>query len=693
MKTDDIQKQKSEWKRKGWSIPEIRGRKQEWFETVKGLVQLLGHNPVSDLSFTPVLDSIVPLYPWRSYVPFLKGTGLVCNHSGVLELSETGLNFLRSPSKRELANLLHDKYRLVGEFLGSLSQFPKTIEEIDKEICREYCLNWNNLSNTRRRMDWLEVLGLIESVGNRKWGVTEEGTAALNEWILISPTVLESKSDDSEEADLIAPPPDEISELLLKLRNDPSLHNKRNTYNIWVPSPDRIENLRKILQFAYERVSRSELFDFVEHEFNLRTSSVESMLPFLRADGLLEEVGKNIYTATTAAKAWCDSGNDLDFIRILHAHKRYVGEMISDASQDIVRNDIYSKAKQYGINVEKARWIMGFLLEAGLLEETQYLHVKATVLGKRFVSELPLMAVPAEKGPSRNESAGSINADPKAVPPSPQAESIFERMKAAARDPGAEGKNPGAAFEEAIAKVFHLLGFDAKRIGGAGNTDIVVRWKDLEGKIQTSIVDAKSKSTGTVTHSDVSDVAIETHKEKNDAEFVAIVGPGFGGDTLKNHAWKKGFALITDSELIDIAKDAQALGLSLCETAMLFNVPNGLAQLRELITTRKREREIVSLVVSTFIQEQNAMESLSARDLYFLLRKTDLSPSLDELIHAFTLLSKEEIGVLSPIKKASAEENTTYAIREGKHCVNRLRSLADAIEKGLDGMTDSPSLS
>ena len=29
MKNTDIQKQKSEWKRKGWSIPELRGGKQE----------------------------------------------------------------------------------------------------------------------------------------------------------------------------------------------------------------------------------------------------------------------------------------------------------------------------------------------------------------------------------------------------------------------------------------------------------------------------------------------------------------------------------------------------------------------------------------------------------------------------------------------------------------------------------------
>lgn len=260
---------------------------------------------------------------------------------------------------------------------------------------------------------------------------------------------------------------------------------------------------------------------------------------------------------------------------------------------------------------------------------------------------------------------------------------IFEELKAAARNPLARGKAAGVAFEESIAEVFNRMGFEAKRIGGAGNTDVVIRWKNDDGEIITAVVDAKSKSGGTVSHGDVSDVAIETHKEKNGAEYVAIIGPGFSGDTLKNHARKKGFALITDIELIDIAKNSQMSGLSLAEISLLFRVPNGLVQLTELITNRQREQDIIALVVATFKQEQDAMESLSARDLYFLLRRTEISPSLEELIAVFEMLSKDEIGILTPIKKASAIENTTYALRGERHCVNRLRALASAIEKGM----------
>lgn len=676
----DINKQRSEWKRKGWSIPELRGGKQEWFHIVVELITIIGTNSVADLGATPELKSIDVQYPWRIYAPFLKGVGLVSNRSGVLSLSDEGVAFIQAPSKHALANMLHDKYRLVGEVLDILTVTPKTVEDIDKELCREYGLDWTNLSNTRRRMDWLETLGFIEGVGNRKWGLTEEGKKALENWELVTPGVVDADTCKNEEI-TISPPPAEIEELLLNLKENPTLHQKRNTYNIWVPSPNRIENLRTIVQFSNERVSRSDLFKFIEDEFNLKTSSVDSMMPFLKADGLLEEVGRNIYVATSAAKAWCNSGNDLDFIRILHSHKRFVGEMIVFATDVVTRNDIYAEAKTYGVNLEKARWIMGFLLEAGLLEETQYLHVKATPLGLKFALNLPLMAPPVEEQAPDNTNTSKVTEAELVV--CNTSERLFERLSVAARDPMAESKASGVAFEELIAEIFTYMGFEAKRIGGAGNTDVIVRWKENDGKIMTAIVDGKSKSNGTVTHTDVSDVAIETHKEKNSAEYVAIIGPDFGGDTIKNHARKKGFALITDKELIDIARNVQTLGLCLTEISTLFQVPNGLARLNELIDTKKREQELFTLVVSTFRQEQDAMESLSARDLYFLLRRTELSPSLEELINAFEMLSKNEIGVLTQVKNASATENITYEMHGGKYCVNRLRALANAIEKGL----------
>lgn len=435
----EIQAQKTEWKKKGWSIPDLRGGKQAWFSIVTGLVKLIGEGQINDLDACPQISGVKSPQSWRTYSPFLKGLGLVSNQSGALCLSATGVAFQADPTKKHLANLIHDKFRLFGEALELISMNPSTVEELDKQLCERYGLDWNNLSNTRKRMDWLEILDLIQGIGNRKWEATTSGKEALKNWCLVRPEALDSLDTESNEIE-IAPPPAEIATLLQHLADSPELHKKRSTYNIWAPSPNRIENLRLILQYASERTAKNDLFRYVSEEFNLKTSTVDSMLPFLKASGLLEEVGRGVYVATAPAKAWLETGNDLDFIRILHANMRFIGEMIKTANEDIVRNDIYAQAKQYGLNTEKARWIAGFLLEAGLLEEPQYLHLKATAVGKQFVLELPLA-----ESKDLAESVVKQNASDKKeidlIPVQETSDQLITRLHIAARDPSAEGKH------------------------------------------------------------------------------------------------------------------------------------------------------------------------------------------------------------------------------------------------------------
>ena len=90
MRIADIQKQRVEWKRKAWAIPEFRGKKQDWFAIVIELVSLLDRNSVADQSMVPNLATTDTAYPWRNYASFLKGAGLVSNKAGLLCLTDVG---------------------------------------------------------------------------------------------------------------------------------------------------------------------------------------------------------------------------------------------------------------------------------------------------------------------------------------------------------------------------------------------------------------------------------------------------------------------------------------------------------------------------------------------------------------------------------------------------------------------------
>jgi hypothetical protein len=671
----NLQKQRNDWRRKSWTIPDLKRGKSAWFSIVKDLVFLIGAGQAANLDDTNIPDS----QSWRLHANFLRWTGLVNNQSGALHLSDAGVKFQANPTLRYLADIIQDRTRLFGEVLDILASAPSTVEVVNEQLCRAYGLKWTNLSNIRKRMDWLEVLGLIEGVGNRKWGATTAGTTALKAWHLISPDALESFDYDTGDVEIVEPPA-EIAVLLQNLAESPEAHLKRNTYNIWVPSPNRIDNLRRIMQAASERITRTDLFAFIENEFDLKSSSVESMMPFLKASGLLDEVGRGVYLTTAVANAWLETGNDLDLIRILHVNMRFVGEMIEVSQNTIVRNNLYSMAKSYGLNTEKARWIAGFLLEAGLLEEPQYLHLKATPTGICFASSLPLASKPIEEPITNHVCETNNNAT---APLICEIDQILNNLVQSSRNPVADNKASGVAFEEAIARTFRFMGFDSKRIGGAGNTDVIVRWRKHDGTIITAIVDAKSKSSGQVTHSDISDVAIDAHKDINNADFVGIVGPGFNGDTIKKHARKKAFALITVDELCVITRASESIGLSPCEIGLIFAVPNGLSQLDELITAKQRELEISSTIIARLNQEQDTLGGLSSRDLYFMLRNTSVSPSIEELLNVIETLSKPEIGVLRATDDAQKSQHTTYILGDAKKAINRLRAIANSIAKAM----------
>ena len=55
MLIQDIKKQKNEWKRKGWAIPELRGSKQDWYAILQELLRIIDENNAVDMNDKPIL--------------------------------------------------------------------------------------------------------------------------------------------------------------------------------------------------------------------------------------------------------------------------------------------------------------------------------------------------------------------------------------------------------------------------------------------------------------------------------------------------------------------------------------------------------------------------------------------------------------------------------------------------------------
>ena len=83
----DAGRQRIEWRRKAWSIPDLRGSKQNWFVLTKGLLELVESGQAAEPDSCPQIDSLSDLQTWRTYAAFLKGMGLAKSRSGVLSLT------------------------------------------------------------------------------------------------------------------------------------------------------------------------------------------------------------------------------------------------------------------------------------------------------------------------------------------------------------------------------------------------------------------------------------------------------------------------------------------------------------------------------------------------------------------------------------------------------------------------------
>lgn len=689
---DGILQQKGLWRRQVSSIPSLLGGKSVWVPLTIELVQQIGTGNVLDLNEVPKVSfeseglqsnagGASPRKKpasWKEYYQFLRGMNLVEKSNGALKLTPAGVALQSDPSPDQLARIMADRFRLFSEVLSILSEHNMTVEEVHEVVQKEFEPNSKTSMMTRSRMDWQEKLGLITSVGGRKWAATTAGREFVSNRTLVSPGIFEKEG--SADVNIEAAPP-EIDALLEDLRDSVRSHESRNTYNIWVPSPhvspNKVNNLRTIINATINRIDREELFSFICDTFALKRSSVESMFPFMRASGLIVEVGRGVYEATPAARAWIESDDDINFIRILHANMRFVGEMIKFVEADVLRSETYSEANLYGLNTDKCRWIVSFMLSVELIEEPRYGSLRATALGCALMKELPLSPVPLVDDSSKFQVAAEVP-----EPVVPEEESTSMDIVRYSRDPHGQGLKMGRAFENSIHRAFRLMGFDARVISGSGDTDVLIQWIEEDGSRSAAVLEAKSRSNGMVSHTDISDVAIETHKDRNHAQHVAIIGPSFSGDTIRNMAKQRKWCLIEAEQLANLVNSVNTVGLKPSEAAIMFKFPSGLSDLDELLASRSRELEVISFLFSKLVEEfEETGEAISARDIARDGRKTELAPRTDEIVSAIDLVSRFQLDALRSVDSSDDPRYATYQLGDVSSSARKLRAIADAIEK------------
>ncbi|WP_171059365.1 restriction endonuclease [Arthrobacter crystallopoietes] len=564
-----------------------------------------------------------------------------------LAVSEEAQLWMSSRDAGDLLAILHRHVRFVGELLHALTDGPKSVRELMDVAAAEFQLQWTTLDQVRRRVTWMSAMGLAEYKTNTLIGLTDAGREAVASLQLGGP---ERISRAVTSAVTVPELPQAIAALLGELSSE--VLASRNPALGYIPrgngETDLVESLYLLVNAASPSISRADLLTFAQKTFGVSESSFSAVMTTLNKSGLLEQTGFNIYSPSKPASAWLETQSTLDLVLLLHRRFLFMLEILPmlaefDKAPDLAR----AAYEHYGmarVDVGGVRTRLQLLKAAGLIAERANWRYQATALGERIALEIPLQTV-LDEDDDRPTDADDLSRE--------SGPSMAKRLGLELETAAIAGETP-IRLEKAVADAFSYLGFEARHIGGGGKTDVLATVEDPHGKPVRVILDAKAARSGTVNEGAVSFDTLAEHKEKHNADFVALVGPGFDGGRVRARAEQNGVALITVEDLSQALRRHEITPRS---AATFLNLVDPRSSARKDLESgwSQAERRIMLLsqVVAVLAQEAREADevthgALSAEQIYLIVRdEIDPRPSTKDIEEVLQLLEHPLVASVS----------------------------------------------
>ncbi|GAA3286687.1 hypothetical protein GCM10020260_21890 [Nesterenkonia halobia] len=413
-------------------------------------------------------------------------------------------------------------------------------------------------------------------------------------------------------------------------------------------------------------------------------SSFGAALTTLTKSGLLEQTGFNVYSPTSPATAWLESQEPLDLVLILHAKFLAMLELIpllyeSDKAPDLARA-AHSYFGLTRVDVGGIRTRLQLLKAAGLISELANWRFHPTPLGERLVQEVPL-----QDSMSENVAEISVSDESRHDGSQSSAELLAKELEWASVD----GESP-VRLEKAAAEALSFLGFEARHVGGGGNTDVLATVESADGTPVRVIVDAKSARSGSVNEGAVSFDTLAEHKDKHEADYVVLVGPGFDSGRVRPRAEQHGVRLLSASDLGQLIRRHERSPLSASEFISLVDPDSNAGKSLEAVWVQaERRRELFAQIVAVLAQEAREADevtkgALSPEQLYLIVRdELDPRPTTDDIGDVLKLLEHPLIGSVRRSTEGGSRVSS-YRLVDSPQLVREKVSSISASLAGID---------
>lgn len=225
----------------------------------------------------------------------------------------------------------------------------------------------------------------------------------------------------------------------------------------------------------------------------------------------------------------------------------------------------------------------------------------------------------------------------------PVVESLEDRLVASSSD----SQHP-VAFEKTVTEVFEKLGFKAKHIGGAGNTDVL-----LESPLR-GIIDCKSTSVDALSHLNLS--RMKRHKKENDADFLLVISKGFDRAVIRD-AELEHCTLVPVDVLRELYMLSKRLTFSPLEMQPLFRKAGvitspDLEYIREAERHFKQRIDSILRVITALDFKPREFKEIKGRLDYEAETKHRSEMEEEELSEILSLLSSPVISIVQRSQSA-----------------------------------------
>lgn len=210
-------------------------------------------------------------------------------------------------------------------------------------------------------------------------------------------------------------------------------------------------------------------------------------------------------------------------------------------------------------------------------------------------------------------------------------------------------------YEIVLTDAFRFLGFQAKTIGGKGDTDVLLT-ANIGKESYKVDVDGKTSKNEKIGDNQINWLSLKDHKEKNKSNFVVVAGPGFAGGNLEKRAKEHGVSLLTTDELIKILEAHSKYPFTLLELKDLFAEAGYLTEQVDDLLSQNHVRRSFLEKFKTIIEEieklQNTrlgyftFESLAGRE-----KIQELEIELEDIENIIQLLRIPFINAITEIDK------------------------------------------